>query len=61
MVLGTLIALVCLLRHQAYRRTWQQTFAGSSGKFEPWLAFVFATGAVATGVVLTIILLLYRR
>lgn len=59
-LLGTLMALACAIRHQAYRRHWNRTFAGF-GASGPWLAATFAVGVVVAGVALTIILLLFRR
>ncbi|MBS0211744.1 MAG: DUF202 domain-containing protein [Proteobacteria bacterium] len=59
LVLGTLMALACSIRHQAYRRRWAREFA-ESGAFGPWLAFAFASATVVAGSVLTISLLLFR-
>ncbi len=60
LALGTLMALACTIRHQAYRRRWNRVFA-EFGKFGPWLACTYAVGVIVTGVVLTILLLLVRH
>lgn len=60
LVLGTLMALACTLRHQAYRRRWNRVFA-EFGAFGPWLASAYAMGVVIAGIVLTILLLLVRH
>lgn len=59
-LLGTLIALACAIRHQAYRRRWNRVFA-EFGAFGPWLAFTFAAGVVVAGCVLMAVLLLLRQ
>ena len=58
--LGALIALATAIRHQAYRRRWNRTFA-EFGRFGPWLAFAFAAGTAAVGAALAVILMLYRH
>ncbi|HEX7348202.1 MAG TPA: DUF202 domain-containing protein [Rhodanobacteraceae bacterium] len=58
--LGTLIALTTALRHQAYHRHWNRTFA-EFGHFGPWLSSIFAAGTGLAGVALVVILLLFRH
>lgn len=58
-VLGTLMALVTAIRHQAYRRRWKRAFAGFDG-FGPWLAFAFAAGTATVGGLLAMTLLACR-
>lgn len=60
LVLGTLMALACTVRHQAYHRRWNRVFA-EFGAFGPWLARTYAVGVVIAGVVLTVLLLLVRH
>ena len=55
-----LMALACVIRHQAYRRRWNRVFA-EFGAFGPWLACTYAVGVVIAGVVLTILLMLVRH
>ena len=59
-LMGTLMALVVAIRHQAYRRHWNHVYA-EFGALGPWLAFVYAAGVVATGCVLMLVLLWFRR
>jgi uncharacterized membrane protein YidH (DUF202 family) len=59
-VLGTLMALACTIRHQAYHHRWNRVFA-EFGAFGPWLARTFAMGVVIAGVVLSVLLLLVRH
>lgn len=59
-MLGTLIALACAIRHQAYRRRWNRVFA-EFGAFGPWLAFVFAASVVVAGIALMATLLVFRH
>ncbi len=60
MLFGTLMALVCAIRHQAYRRRWHRVFH-EFGAFGPWLAFAFAIGVVAAGATLAVVLILFRQ
>ena len=59
-LLGSLIALACAIRHQAYRRRWNRVFA-EFGAFGPWLAFAFAASVVVAGIALMILLLVFRH
>ncbi len=58
--LGTLMALACAIRHQAYRRRWNRVFA-EFGSLGPWLACTFAVGTVVAGLALVALLLLFRH
>jgi uncharacterized membrane protein YidH (DUF202 family) len=57
--LGVFIALGAAIRHQAYRRTWLREY-GHSGFHGPWLAFAFAAMTVVVGVVLLVVLGVFR-
>lgn len=60
LVLGTLMALACVIRHQAYRRRWNRVFA-EFGTFGPLLACTYAVGVVIAGIVLTALLMLFHH
>lgn len=57
--LGVFIALSAAIRHQAYRRVWLREY-GHPGFHGPWLAFVFAATAAVAGLVLLIVLSVFR-
>lgn len=57
--LGVLIALSAAIRHQAYRRVWLREY-GHPGFHGPWLAFAFAAMTVVAGLVLLIVLSVFR-
>jgi uncharacterized membrane protein YidH (DUF202 family) len=57
--LGVFIALGAAIRHQAYRRAWLREY-GHPGFHGPWLAFVFAAMTVVVGVVLLVVLGVFR-
>ena len=57
--LGVFIALSAAIRHQAYRRIWLREF-GHPGFHGPWLAFAFAVMTVVAGLVLLIVLSVFR-
>ena len=57
--LGVFIAASTAIRHQAYRRIWLREY-GHPGFHGPWLAFTFAVMTVMAGVVLLIVLCVFR-
>ena len=57
--LGVFIALSAAIRHQAWRRIWLREY-GHPGFHGPWLAFAFATMTVVIGVVLLVVLSVFR-
>lgn len=57
--IGVFIALSTVIRHQAYRRIWLREY-GHTGFHGPWLAFAFAVMAVVAGLVLLVVLSVFR-
>lgn len=58
--LGGALAFAVALRYRAYRREWLRAY-GHPGFHGPWLAFVLALMAAGAGLLLFVILLVFRR